>query len=172
MVNKQGSTAHFDEMYERCAANIIRYLRRRVAYDDVEDLAAEIFTVAWMKMTTVTVGEEMPWLYRISQHHVGNYRRKHRATPFADQFVESNGEIKEQSLASLSKTDKTAEEVINKISVIQALDSLSDEDRELLLLVAWEGCSSEELALVLNCKPTAARKRLMRARSRFASALA
>jgi DNA-directed RNA polymerase specialized sigma24 family protein len=44
-----------------------------------------------------------------------------------------------------------------------ALGRLSDADREILLLVSWEGLSSAEVAVVLGCSPTAARIRLHRA---------
>jgi RNA polymerase sigma factor (sigma-70 family) len=166
-------TTRFDEMYQRCAASVIRYLRRRVHRDDVEDLAAEVFTVAWTKLTAVNAGEELPWLYRIAQLHVANHRRKQRAIPFADHFTSSDG----QNVNAIDTDfeaesgDPTATAALAKLSVIQALDTLSDEDRELLLLIAWEGCTGDELAKVLNCEPSTARKRLMRARNRFSAAL-
>jgi len=50
----------------------------------------------------------------------------------------------------------------------EALASLSGEERELLLLTAWEGLSAAELALALGCRPSTARVRLHRARRRFA----
>jgi RNA polymerase sigma-70 factor (ECF subfamily) len=53
-----------------------------------------------------------------------------------------------------------------------ALARLSDADRELLLLIAWEGLSAAEAATVLNIKPTTARVRLLRARRRLLAALA
>lgn len=52
-----------------------------------------------------------------------------------------------------------------------ALARLSDDDRELLMLVAWEGLDSAQLGFVLNCSPTAARIRLHRARSRLRAEL-
>jgi len=54
----------------------------------------------------------------------------------------------------------------------RALASLSESDRELLLLLAWEGLSNEEAAGVLEIAPRALRVRLHRARRRLASALA
>jgi RNA polymerase sigma factor (sigma-70 family) len=52
-----------------------------------------------------------------------------------------------------------------------ALDGLSDSDRELLLLVAWEGLSHAEAAAALGISPVAARSRLHRARMRALKAL-
>ena len=52
-----------------------------------------------------------------------------------------------------------------------ALAVLTDSDRELLLLVGWEGLSQAEAATALGISPGAARVRLHRARKRALSAL-
>ncbi|HXO07260.1 MAG TPA: sigma factor-like helix-turn-helix DNA-binding protein [Solirubrobacteraceae bacterium] len=50
----------------------------------------------------------------------------------------------------------------------RALDALSANDRELLLLVAWDGLSPAQAGSVLGLTPAAARSRLHRARRRLA----
>jgi DNA-directed RNA polymerase specialized sigma24 family protein len=52
-----------------------------------------------------------------------------------------------------------------------ALDGLPAADKELLLLVAWDGLSPAQAGSVLGLKPVAARSRLHRARSRLAERL-
>ena len=52
-----------------------------------------------------------------------------------------------------------------------ALATLSERDREVLLLTAWEGLTAEGAAAVLGCSPGAFRVRSHRARRRLASAL-
>jgi RNA polymerase sigma-70 factor (ECF subfamily) len=52
-----------------------------------------------------------------------------------------------------------------------ALAGLSESDRELLLLVAWEGLTHAEAAAALGISPVAARSRLHRARKRALKAL-
>jgi RNA polymerase sigma-70 factor (ECF subfamily) len=52
-----------------------------------------------------------------------------------------------------------------------ALDGLAAADRELLLLVAWEGLTPAEAAAALGISPVAARSRLHRARKRAMKAL-
>jgi RNA polymerase sigma-70 factor (ECF subfamily) len=52
-----------------------------------------------------------------------------------------------------------------------ALSAMSASERELLLLVAWEGLSTAEAARVIGIAPSAARKRLQRARERSAHLL-
>jgi RNA polymerase sigma-70 factor (ECF subfamily) len=51
------------------------------------------------------------------------------------------------------------------------MTSLSEREREALLLVAWEGLDSRRAAQVVGCSPAAFRVRLHRARRRVADAL-
>ena len=48
---------------------------------------------------------------------------------------------------------------------------LRERDREVLLLVEWEGLRPAELAEVLGCQEVTARGRLHRARARFRDAI-
>jgi RNA polymerase sigma-70 factor (ECF subfamily) len=52
------------------------------------------------------------------------------------------------------------------------LRALSEEERELLMLMAWEGLRPAEIARVLGCSPSAARVRVHRARRRLHQAIA
>jgi RNA polymerase sigma-70 factor, ECF subfamily len=57
-------------------------------------------------------------------------------------------------------------------AVLRALATLGDRDRELLLLIAWEGLGQAEAAEVLGIRRGAVATRLHRARQRLADALA
>ena len=52
-----------------------------------------------------------------------------------------------------------------------AFGSLSDDDRELLSLLVWEGLGPTQLGIALGCSTPAATMRLHRARRRLESAL-
>jgi RNA polymerase sigma-70 factor (ECF subfamily) len=169
----------FDAVYREFAPAVIRYIRRRVERDDVEDLAAEVFVVAWGKLESVRLGQELPWLYRTAALLIANHRRRRRAVPFSS--IVQNLSVSEETqtarrpdaLDQLDNTsDPTGESVVSRRRALEVIDALSDEDRELLFLVAFEGCSSGELAVVLSCSEAAARKRLSRLRAVFANELA
>jgi RNA polymerase sigma-70 factor (ECF subfamily) len=53
-----------------------------------------------------------------------------------------------------------------------ALGLLRPADREILILVAWEGFTVEQLAVALDCSKATASVRLHRARRRFSTLLA
>lgn len=57
-------------------------------------------------------------------------------------------------------------------TVLGALATLGERDRELLLLIAWDGLSQAEAAEVLGIRRPAVATRLHRARRRLADALA
>jgi RNA polymerase sigma-70 factor (ECF subfamily) len=56
--------------------------------------------------------------------------------------------------------------------VWRALSQLPERDREVLLLIAWEGLSSARAARVMGVSANTFAVRLYRARRRFARALA
>lgn len=56
-------------------------------------------------------------------------------------------------------------------AILIALESLSDQDREVLLLFVGEGLSAVQAGTALGCTEVTARSRLFRARARLAEVL-
>ncbi|WP_406675563.1 sigma-70 family RNA polymerase sigma factor [Nonomuraea sp. N2-4H] len=99
------------------------------------------------------------WLYGVARRVLANhFRAEERRTALAARLREE--------AASWAVPDRTHD------PAYQAFQRLSDDDRELLSLVAWEGLSGPEIAKVLGCSRGAARIRLHRARKRLAKELA
>ena len=55
--------------------------------------------------------------------------------------------------------------------IARALGELSEDDREVLMLVAWEGLTAAQAGEVLGCSAGAAAMRLHRARRRLSTLL-
>src|SRR6185436_16829291 len=105
-----------------------RYLKRRTA-DDHEDLTTEVFLVAWRRRDELP-HEPLPWLYGVARKVLANHRRGgDRREALA---------TKAAAHAELSVPD-VAEAAGLRADLVRALAALSDRDRELVLLVAWEG---------------------------------
>ena len=85
---------------------------------------------------------------------IANHTRRIRRR---DELIDRIGSELRPVLAGL--VDESDADALNAKA---ALGRLGDDDRELLMLVGWEGLSSLELACVLQCSPTAARIRLHR----------
>lgn len=124
-------------------------------------MIAETFTTAWRRLDDIPRREEEArlWLYGVARRVLANhFRAEERRTALAARLREE--------AASWAVPDRTHD------PAYQAFQRLSDDDRELLSLVAWEGLSGPEIAKVLGCSRGAARIRLHRARKRLAKELA
>ncbi|MFG1701272.1 RNA polymerase sigma factor [Nonomuraea sp. NPDC049309] len=128
----------FEELYMAHYPAIATYVRRRASPDDIADVIAETFTTAWRRLDDIPRREEEArlWLYGVARRVLANhFRAEEHRTALAARLREE--------AASWAVPDRTHD------PAYQAFQRLSDDDRELLSLVAWEGLSGPEIAKVL-----------------------
>ena len=65
----------FRALYERHGPAVHAYLARRVEPEHVEDLASNVFMIAWRKLPA-DIDEPLAWLYAVARHEVLAHRRK------------------------------------------------------------------------------------------------
>jgi RNA polymerase sigma-70 factor (ECF subfamily) len=148
--------ALFGENYRQLA----RYARHRgLNNEEADDLIASTFEVVWRRFESVPDGDgAVLWLYGIAFNQLRNLRRsKRRQTRLAERIV-----------PPVSMPDSADLSDIPVETVRAALLALTFDDREVILLVAGEGLSANEVGVVLGCGETTARSRLHRARKRLA----
>jgi len=151
--------ARFDRLYREHAAEVLAYtLRRSSSHDDAADATAETFAIAWRRLDDLADGKALPWLYAIARRVLSTQRRSGRRQQAIAARVALVGEPLISAPASPSP-------------ILRALAELPQEVREILMLSAWEGLSSQEAAVVLDCSPVAYRIRLHRARAQLRRAL-
>jgi len=155
----ESAEQRFDQLWTDHAPAVVRYARRHVHPDDVEDVVAETFVVAWRRLDEVPAFG-LPWLLGVARHVSANVRRGHR---------------RRDALAAKVGTEPADDPVWpvagHDDAVTAALHQLSDADRELLTLITWDGLSHEEAAQALDCSRGALKVRLHRARRRLAALL-
>ncbi|MET9711661.1 RNA polymerase sigma factor [Nocardiopsis alba] len=149
-------TRFFREHYD----DVRRYALRRLGPDQADDVAAETFSVAWRRFDRVPRKEPLPWLYGVARNITRARSREMRrrgglSLPHPDGGLHDPG-----------APDPTGA-VADRESALQVLERLSDTDRELIMLLAWEGLEIQEAARVLGCSTPTARVRLYRARRRI-----
>jgi RNA polymerase sigma-70 factor (ECF subfamily) len=142
-----------------------RYLRRRAAADDVDDVAAETLTVLWRRLDQVPAGTELPWCYATARRCLANHRR---GTVRRRRLVDR---VTGRRETRLHEPDAAAAVDELDPDLHRALAQLSADDRELLQLWAWEQLSVSELAVALETSPNTISVRLRRARQRLAAAI-
>ena len=150
----------FSDLFSTHAAAVHRYFVRRTSVSEADDLTADVLATAWRRRDTVTEGFELPWLYRTAGFVLANHRRRHGAVPFADVAA----------LADDDRGDDPADATAQADLARTALDSLSERDREILMLVAWDGAPRDQLAQLLGTSVGGADAALSRARARLRAA--
>ena len=145
----------FRSIYEAHHAAVCAYFARRVARDEVEDLAAETFVAAWRKLPR-RVEHPLPWLYAVAGNVLANHRRK---------------TARRGGFAPDPATGDPAERFGGDRGLARAFAALSDREREAICLVAWEGLSLADAARAAGCTAPTFAVRLSRARRRLKRAL-
>jgi RNA polymerase sigma factor (sigma-70 family) len=150
----------FSRLYREQGRAILAYSLRRVEdREDAADVVSETFLIAWRRLAEVPAGAEARlWLYAVARRTIANlHRSERRRTRLGGRLAES---LRTELATQPAPSGEAA-------AVLRAMAGLSDEDRELLLLVAWEGLSPGEAAKVLAISSLAVRSRLHRARRRL-----
>jgi RNA polymerase sigma-70 factor (ECF subfamily) len=151
-------------VYERHAPAVYRYLGRRVGVVAAENLLGEVFVAAVaarLRVRPHDSGSALPWLYGIAGNVVRSYRRRSLGQIPLDQVTAVDWDAVDERLDAGSRRQELR----------VALAELTEAEREVLLLVAWEGLSPAEAAQALGLTAVAARSRLHRARARAQATL-
>jgi RNA polymerase sigma-70 factor (ECF subfamily) len=153
--------ARFDALYREHAGTVARYVGRRCGPQSADDVVADVFVIAWRRLGEVPE-DPLPWLLGVARRVLANRRR---GDARADALTRRIGS--EQRTRAAGESDDADEAT----AVWAALGTLSERDREALVLVAWEGLSTARAARVVGIGSNAFAARLYRARRRFARAL-
>jgi RNA polymerase sigma-70 factor (ECF subfamily) len=133
-----------------------RSLLRNVA--DADDLVQDCLVRALDRMDTLrTEGDLRPWLFTI-MHNV--FVNRWRRMTLSARFLSNRGDA--DVAVAPSQEDK-----LQFQDVLRALDTLPEEQREVLLLVAVEGFQYDEVARILDVPIGTVMSRLSRGRDKM-----
>jgi RNA polymerase sigma factor (sigma-70 family) len=150
----------FRALYDANFAAVLAYALRRVDQPaDAADVVSEVFLVAWRRYAEAPPGDGRPWLFGIARHVLSNtHRSGRRRDRLGARLRTSLGrDVVPDPAIGVAEWDR----------VRSVLVRLSADDRELLMLVGWDGLTPTEAAGVIGIAPGTARMRLARARERF-----
>lgn len=160
---KQDAQNRFRVLFEQTHLPLLAYAVRRVANPaDAADVIADVFLVAWRRIDEVPSGPDArPWMFGVARASLLNYYRgERRRTALADRLRHS-----------LDATHLDEHPEGERLAVRDALATLTESDREIVQLAAWEQLSRAEIAVAMGCSPATVRVRLHRARTRLRKAL-
>jgi RNA polymerase sigma-70 factor (ECF subfamily) len=151
--------SRFEALFEAHYGAVLGYASRRAPSDVGADVAAATFEVAWRRLEDVP-DEALPWLYGVARRLLANTRR---------------ADIRRQRLWARLRAvgpAEPADPAVETPGARAALDRLRPQDREVLMLVAWEGLSPEAAARSLGISVATFAVRLHRARQRLEEEMA
>jgi RNA polymerase sigma-70 factor (ECF subfamily) len=152
----------FEALYRAHAGAVRGYALRRTGAAAADDVVAEVFLVAWRRLDDVP-SDPLPWLLGAGRRVLANRRRgDDRQAALREKLIAETASRPPVEGPSWDHDDR----------VLRALAGLGPEDREALLLVAWEGLTPARAARVLEVRPGTFAMRLHRARRRLARVLA
>lgn len=159
----------FAAIFDRYWSPIYRYVARRLGQPLADDLAADVFLVAFDRRRGYDLdqAEAGPWLYGIASNMVARHRR---------------AELRRLRALSRIRLDVSSEEPADRIAgrvdaeaqgaaLAAALKGLPPGDRDALLLMAWADLTSEQVARALGIPAGTVRSRVHRARKKLRAAM-
>jgi RNA polymerase sigma-70 factor (ECF subfamily) len=151
----------FTAIYDEHRPQVYAYAVSRAGRQLADDIVGDTFLVAWRRLDVVPA-RPLPWLLGVTRNVI---RERYR------------DEARQVSLAAemrawvIEAGDDPADGVAERVAVLAALGALTEGDRELITLVAWQGLTPGQAAQVVGCSVATYFVRLHRARKRLRQAL-
>lgn len=150
--------ADFDQMITSHIPRLRRYARALVNKVDLaDDLVQDCLERAWSRRHLWDENQELrPWLFTIMHNIYANAARRYHRTP---------------TIVSINELDDSQQQILESELPLRdferSLALLSNDHREVLLLVGLEQLSYQETAEVLNIPLGTVMSRLTRAREKL-----
>ncbi len=173
-------TAPSSSTPEEWAAEVIRangvdllaYLARRTSSsDDAPDVLGDVLVVIWRRRGSIPhdPSQARMWSFGVARNALRDYRR-HGAR--RSQLAET---LRASLITSATEGEGDPAEIAARAAraseVRAAVAALPDRDRELIVLIHWDGFSISEAAALLRLNASTTRTRYARARARLATHL-
>ena len=163
----QGDAEAFRQLVEAYQTPAYRLAARMCGPDSAEDVTQEAFLAAWRALPEFRGDCRFStWLYRLVNNAAIDYLRRekrHRDTGDVDDLELPDGGPSPQEQAERSDT---------RDAVRRALDRLSPEHRQVLLLRFMQELDYGEIAQVLDVSEGTVKSRINRAKSKLREVLA
>lgn len=147
-----------EALFAAHARAVRAYALRRIDPATADDIVSEVFVIAFRRLEEIP-DQPLPWLLATARRVLANHRR-----------AEGRRNALTAQLGVLH-AGVWGEEPDGATELLRALARLRENDREILLLVAWEDLDPAAAAAVLGCSRAAFAVRLHRARRRLAAAM-
>lgn len=145
----------FRAVYDQTVRRVYAYARRQSDPDLAEQVVSDTFLAAWRHWGRLP-DPVLPWLLLTAQNALRTQFRSRRR-----QYRLATAVVFDPSVATIPSAET---EALNRQRTLDALAGLGSDDREALLLIAWDGLDYAEASAVLGLSRSAFASRLSRAR--------
>lgn len=154
--------AQLERLHREHAGAVRAFVRRRIGDDEADEVVSDVFVVAWRRLGDVPI-EPRTWLLGVARRLLANrFRSAKRQRALYERLA------REAERGPAHAGDPAADEAG---ALLRGLAALRAGDREVLLLVTWDGLSHAEAAEVLGVRAATLTMRVHRARARLQDAL-
>ena len=156
-----GSAEAFALLVDKYKERIFALVYAKVGqFQDAEDLTQDVFLEAYKNLSTLRRWDNFyPWLYSIASNQCKNFHRAQKRQVVTAHLAEQNENHR-------MNMDAHSERLRNE-RVQDALASLPEMHRQVLVLRYMAGMKSKEIAETLRVSPNTINQRLMRARAKL-----
>jgi RNA polymerase sigma-70 factor (ECF subfamily) len=164
---RRGDVEAYNHLVSRWQKRVYNYLLRLVGNrEDALDLSQDVFLKAYQNLRKLEdAGRFAPWLFRIAHNEAYSMFRKRR--PESEAEAEPGAVEGEISVAGSGVFP-----IELSLAVASALDRLSSDQREAVVLKIYQGFKFEEMAEILACPVSTVKSRLYTALDLLKSELA
>jgi RNA polymerase sigma-70 factor (ECF subfamily) len=145
---QEGDKDSFGVLVERYETKLLRYGRKFLSnQQDIEDIVQDVFMSAYQNIKSFDTSQRFsPWVYRIAHNAYVNGLKKHSRNPFV--LVDFDTFISHPVYEDPAPREREEREI--KVMIEKALDKLSANYREVLILYYLEEMPYKEIAEVLG----------------------
>jgi RNA polymerase sigma-70 factor (ECF subfamily) len=141
---QNGDQQAFALIYDHFSEKIYRFIYFRVGHKEIaEDVLSDTFVKGWQKITQINSPAALSaWLYQIAKNNIIDYYR-----------------IKKETI-DLSEVENFLEDEVNSVDttnlnieqkqLLELVDELPDEQREVIKYKFFEDLENEEIAYIMN----------------------
>jgi RNA polymerase sigma-70 factor, ECF subfamily len=170
---RSGDDSAFNQIVSTYRKRIMGTIARLIGRpEDVEDVAQDVFLRLYFSLEQLRTPEVFePWLYRLTVNAAYDYLRKQRRRNESrmSDLSEEQVLLADAMAGGRADADEQHRRKIRE-TVDILLNSVSEDDRILLVLKEVEWLSLKELEKIYNVKENALKVRLFRARQRVLKA--
>ncbi|WP_433474689.1 RNA polymerase sigma factor [Spirillospora sp. CA-142024] len=158
----------FGELFRRHAPRLHAYVKRRLGPPLADDLVSEAFATAFRQRARFDGRREFgAWLWGIAAKLIARHHRQE--TRMYQAFARTGVDPAEDSVADVAG-DRAAAAALGP-ALAKALASLSAQERDAVLLLAWAEMSYAEIAATLDLPLGTVKAKIHRARNKLRKAL-